>query len=129
MDAAESHLSALHRDVLAWDYVDIQLDALPRARCRRAGKKRAGGGGHEGSDEDEDAREDDSTLRKDVRRVPLTFASTREYVETFEPLLLAECAAIVRRGKMRRGETSRTDEAQREWWGWSRWSGTMSFTR
>lgn len=104
MDAAESHLSALHRDVLAWDYVDVELDALPRARCRRAGKKRAGGGE---SDEDDDAGEDARSLRADVCRVPLTFASSREYVETFEPLLLAECAAIVRRGE----DEERRDEA------------------
>lgn len=89
MNHVESHLSSLQRRVLAWDYFAIR-----------------GAGEGEREDDDGDAataatRDATSSTAHHVRcvDVPLTFTSAREYVETYEPLLLEEAAAIVRRGE------------------------------
>ena len=89
MNHVESHLSSLQRRVLAWDYFAIR--------------------GDEDDGEDDVTRDAAAAARRDASSstahhvrcvdVPLTFTSAREYVETYEPLLLEEAAAIVRRGE------------------------------
>ncbi|KAK9812261.1 hypothetical protein WJX73_008588 [Symbiochloris irregularis] len=69
MDGGDARRKRLLRTLLSWDYIQL---------CKSL-----------------DAGEG---LHQDLRRVPTTFTSVKDYVATFQPLMLEECAALLMRG-------------------------------
>ena len=108
---------ALRRGVLRWDYFVLRRGARDDALVEQSVREREtttargprSGRAGTSSSAAADALEtnergsdvDDGRMieRARARTVPMTFRSAREYAETFEPLLFAECAAIARRGE------------------------------
>ena len=91
----ERHLSALHRVLLARD---VDVGGVSVSSFSTVG---GGGGGATTTTGDGDD-DDDETARGLRGRVPISFASAREYAETYAALALEECEAIARRGARQR---------------------------
>ena len=95
----ERHLSALHRVLLARD---VDVGGVSVSSFSTVG---GGGGGATTTTGDDD---DDETARGSRGRVPISFASAREYAETYAALALEECEAIARRGAREAAATAAT---------------------
>ena len=95
----ERHLSALHRVLLARD---VDVGGVSVSSFSTVG---GGGGGATTTTGDDD---DDETARGLRGRVPISFASAREYAETYAALALEECEAIARRGAREAAATAAT---------------------
>ena len=95
----ERHLSALHRVLLARD-VDVGGGSV-------SSFSQVGGGGG-GDTTTTNGDDDDDTARGTCARVPISFASAREYAETYAALALEECEAIARRGAREAAATAAT---------------------
>ena len=103
----ERHLSALHRVLLARD---VDVGGVSVSSFSTVG---GGGGGATTTTGDGDD-DDDETARGLRGRVPISFASAREYAETYAALALEECEAIARRARAAAAGSDGAARATRE---------------